>query len=264
MDSLRREKTPRQECCLLLLRHTLGEPDVLRDLSPYVVHELATMAIAVNHIRCVVLLCRTPPAVGPGNDGDASTSSSLPYLGELCSVASWCNSVLSLRFLHEAGHRWTVHTTRAAASHGSIECLRYAHQHGCPWDEVAWKQAATVYEPACLEYAMLNGCPPCDEPDADDGEASPPVCRRHGRDGEGSWRRSATRCYVAIKKEVSCRRGKGKELCEIVESVVVANRPCLEPIYRAFDLGSNGGDPFWKCVMDEARLERERLACVVR
>jgi hypothetical protein len=47
-----------------------------------------------------------------------------------------------LKYAHENGCEWHLHTCTCAAKGGHLDCLRYAHENGCPWREVNCLRAA--------------------------------------------------------------------------------------------------------------------------
>jgi hypothetical protein len=63
-----------------------------------------------------------------------------------------------LRYAHEVGCEWNIHTTEQAAEYGHLHCLQYAHENGCEWNGWTIAQAAKNGHLDCLRYAHENGC----------------------------------------------------------------------------------------------------------
>ncbi len=77
---------------------------------------------------------------------------------ELCIAMAAEGRLLSLKYLHENGAKWTEETCNYAALHDRLDCLMYAHEHGCRWTSEVCALAALKGSFNCLKYAHENGC----------------------------------------------------------------------------------------------------------
>lgn len=64
-----------------------------------------------------------------------------------------------MKWLHEAGARWSIDVSHCAASYGNLECLKYAHMHGCPWTSDVLFDTINEGHLDCVKYLYKNNCP---------------------------------------------------------------------------------------------------------
>ena len=63
-----------------------------------------------------------------------------------------------VKYLHQKGYDWDVHTCANMAAHCPLEYLMYAHENGCEWDASTCMYAAMYGRLDCLIYASEHGC----------------------------------------------------------------------------------------------------------
>lgn len=71
---------------------------------------------------------------------------------DVVTIAVRHNRLKFLKYLHQHGYNWSIHTTNEAISHGNLKCLKYLVDNGCPVGDVNLINIYHKSQQQCVEY----------------------------------------------------------------------------------------------------------------